>query len=147
MGIKLAVLGSVFISMAVAASGVAQEAKHYEPTVVSLDTHPLPDWYGDAKLGIFIHWGLYSVPGWAPLSHPDHDFASEDYIVYNPYAEWYLNVVRIPGSPTQKYDQEHFGPHHNYYDFKTQFDAESKKWNPDAMAAIFRDASRPTIDG
>lgn len=140
MGIKLAVLGSVFISLAVTASGVAQQAKHYEPTVASLDTHPLPDWYGDAKLGIFIHWGLYSVPAWAPLNHPDHDFASEDYIVYNPYAEWYLNVVRIPGSPTQKYDQEHFGPHHNYYDFAKQFNAESKKWNPDAMAEVFRDA-------
>ena len=25
-----------------------------------------PDWFRDAKLGIFIHWGVYSVPGWAP---------------------------------------------------------------------------------
>ena len=114
--------------------------QHYEPTLASLDAHPLPGWFDDAKLGIFVHWGLYSVPGWAPLQHPDHDFASQDYIVNDPYAEWYLNVVRIPGSPTQLYDREHFGPNHNYYDFAVDFNRESKKWNPDAMAAIFREA-------
>ena len=124
----------------VAAFAQNAEQKHYEPTIESLDTHPLPAWYDDAKLGIFIHWGLYSVPGWAPVKHPDHDFASEDYIVYDPYAEWYYNVVRIPGSPTQQYDREHFGPNHNYYDFTSTFNTESKKWDPDKMAGIFRDA-------
>jgi len=47
-----------------------QAPAHYEPTLESLNRHPLPEWYADAKLGIFIHWGLYSVPGWAPLVHP-----------------------------------------------------------------------------
>ena len=117
----------------------AQEAGKYEPTLESLDRHPLPQWYAGAKLGIFIHWGLYSVPGWAPLNHPEHDFASSDYIKYNPYAEWYLNVLRIPGSPTAAYHKEHFGEH-GYYDFSTEFNRETKKWNPDAMAAVFREA-------
>jgi alpha-L-fucosidase len=40
----------------------------YEATLESLNKHPLPEWYADAKLGIFIHWGLYSVPGWAVLT-------------------------------------------------------------------------------
>jgi len=40
----------------------AQNPMQYEATIESLDRHPLPDWYADAKLGIFIHWGLYSVP-------------------------------------------------------------------------------------
>ena len=114
--------------------------KHYEPTIASLDTHPLPGWYDDAKLGIFIHWGLYSVPAWAPLKHPDHDFSSDDYIKYDPYAEWYYNTVRVPGSPTQEYDREHYGPNHNYYDFTSTFNTETKKWDPAKMAAIFRDA-------
>src|SRR3569623_2532528 len=78
----------------------AQAPTHYEPTLESLDQQPLPQWYAGAKLGIFIHWGLYSVPGWAPVNHPAHDFSSSDYIKYHPYAEWYLNVLRIPGSPT-----------------------------------------------
>jgi alpha-L-fucosidase len=105
----------------------AQAQKHYEPTIESLDTHPLPAWY-------------YSVPGWAPVQHANHDFASLDYIVNDPYAEWYLNTVRIPNSPTQQYDKEHYGPHHNYYDFTPIFNQESKKWNPDKMAAIFEAA-------
>lgn len=34
----------------------------YEPTWDSLDSRPLPKWYDDAKVGIFLHWGVYSVP-------------------------------------------------------------------------------------
>jgi alpha-L-fucosidase len=36
----------------------------YEPTWESLDTRPLPQWYADAKVGIFIHWGVFSVPSY-----------------------------------------------------------------------------------
>ncbi len=42
---------------------MAPEPQHYEPTLDSVRRHPLPDWYQNAKLGIFVHWGLYSVPG------------------------------------------------------------------------------------
>ncbi|HEY3703766.1 MAG TPA: alpha-L-fucosidase [Terracidiphilus sp.] len=115
----------------------AQETGKYEATVESLDKHPLPAWYAGAKLGIFIHWGLYSVPGWAPLNHPDHDFSSNDYIKYDPYAEWYLNTVRVPGSPTAQYHREHYGDK-GYYEFAPEFNRESKKWNPDAMAEAFK---------
>jgi alpha-L-fucosidase len=118
----------------------AQAPAKYEPTLESLDRHPLPEWYAGAKLGIFIHWGLYSVPGWAPLPHPDHDYTSADSIKYNPYAEWYYNVVRIEGSPTQAYHREHYGADFNYYNFAPVFNREIKKWNPDEMAGIFRDA-------
>jgi hypothetical protein len=112
----------------------------YEPTLSSLNSHPLPQWYADAKLGIFVHWELYSVPGWAPLQHPNHDFTSLDYIKNNPYAEWYYNVMRVPGSPTQAYHREHFGANFNYYDFAPVFDRETQKWNPDQMAKAFKDA-------
>lgn len=36
--------------------------KKYEPTWDSLDTRPLPAWFDEAKFGIFIHWGVFSVP-------------------------------------------------------------------------------------
>ena len=123
-----------------AVSTNAQTPTHYEPTVESLNQHPLPQWYADAKLGIFVHWGLYSVPGWAPLVHPEHDFTAPDYIKNNPYAEWYLNVMRIDGSPTQAYHREHYGADYDYYNFAPTFDQEIKKWNPDAWAKTFRDA-------
>ena len=63
-------------------------------------------WYDDAKLGIFIHWGLYSVPGWAPRV-PDiqqlliHD-GPKRMLRESPYAEWYRNSMQIKGSPTQR---------------------------------------------
>src|SRR6476620_11372688 len=94
----LLIAGLVALSPVI--GGAPQPAPTYEPTVESLDKHPLPDWYADAKLGIFVHWGLYSVPGWAPTVHAEHDFFTLDYITHNPYAEWYLNSMRIDGSPT-----------------------------------------------
>ena len=133
----LAAISAAVITLCAVCS--AQGPAKYEPTLESLDRHPLPQWYAGAKLGIFIHWGLYSVPGWAPVNHPEHDFSSADYIKYNPYAEWYLNVLRIPGSPTAQYQKEHFGDA-GYYDFAPTFNRESKKWDPDKMAAIFKEA-------
>jgi alpha-L-fucosidase len=117
----------------------AQAPAHYQPTLESLSRHPLPQWYADAKLGIFVHWGLYSVPGWAPLSHPEHDFRNVDYIKNNPYAEWYYNVMRIDGSPTQAYHRQHYGGA-DYYNFAPVFNQESAKWKPDQWAGIFHDA-------
>jgi len=87
----------------------AQTPVRYEPTLESLNRHPVPQWYADAKLGIFIHWGLYSVPGWAPLVHPEHDFTSPDYIHHNHYAEWYLNSMRLEGSRRRPINHEHYG--------------------------------------
>ena len=115
----------------------AQDQKHYEPTIESLDTHPLPAWYDDAKLGIFIHWGLYSVPAWAEPQDPKHITGG---VGNTPYAEWYYNSMRNPGSPTQKYHAEHYGADFNYYSFMPVFNKEIEKWDPEKMAAIFRDA-------
>ena len=92
------------------------------------------------------NWGYLSIgactrcPGWAPLSHPNHDFSSQDYIKNNPYAEWYLNVMRIDGSPTQAYHREHYGADYDYYNFAPVFDREIQKWKPEAWAKVFRDA-------
>ena len=44
-------------------------AQKYEPNWESLDSRPGPQWFPDAKFGIFIHWGLYSVPAWAPTGN------------------------------------------------------------------------------
>jgi alpha-L-fucosidase len=130
-------LGAVLMSSSL--SNAQQAPQKYEPTLESLDLHPLPEWYAGAKLGIFIHWGLYSVPGWAPLNHPGHDFSSDDYIKYDPYAEWYYNTMRIDGSPTQAYHREHYGANFDYYNFAPIFDQESQKWDPNQWATVFHD--------
>lgn len=112
----------------------------YTPDLASLRTHTVPAWFANAKLGIFVHWGLYSVPGWAPLSHPEHDFANPDYIINDPYAEWYYNVMRIPGSPTARYHHEHYGDGDYYTTFTPMFNQASRNWNAATWAKIFSDA-------
>ena len=58
-------LALVLVCWLAAAPLLAAEKK-YEPTWESLDRRPCPAWFHDAKFGIFIHWGVYSVPAWAP---------------------------------------------------------------------------------
>lgn len=38
------------------------DSDNYVPTWTELDSRPLPEWYDSSKIGIFIHWGVYSVP-------------------------------------------------------------------------------------
>lgn len=40
----------------------SDKLKEYEPTWASLDNRPLPKWYDENKVGIFIHWGVFAVP-------------------------------------------------------------------------------------
>ena len=49
----------------VRAQSASVPAGAYQPTWESLDSRPAPSWYLDAKFGIFIHWGVYSVPSFA----------------------------------------------------------------------------------
>ncbi len=96
---KLAFLG------ALASFCIAAPVRQYTADWPSLREHPMPDWFKNAKFGIFIHWGLYSVPGWAP---PEGTYGEMDFTQFlknNPYAEWYLNSLRIVGSPTWQYRQ------------------------------------------
>ena len=110
----------------------------YKPTVASLEKHKVPDWYNNAKLGIFIHWGLYSVPAWAPVKAQMGTMPPKEFYKYNPYAEWYLNSMRIKGSPTQMHEFVTYGKNFNYYDFAKTFDKEIQKWNPKKMADLFK---------
>ena len=55
----------------------------FKPTWGSLDSRVIPEWFQKSKFGIFIHWGVYSVPSWRKLS--DERCGS--------YAEWYYACV------------------------------------------------------
>ena len=58
----LAVGCVVLLSLRVGACGAAEK---YEANWESLDKRPTPQWWVDAKFGIFIHWGVYAVPAWS----------------------------------------------------------------------------------
>ena len=116
----------------------------YEPTLESVRTHVVPDWFHDAKLGIFIHWGLYSVPGWAPTTGPLYEVVAREgwqgWFARNPYAEWYMNSLRIPGSPTASYHAQHFGADFPYERFVETFNRDTSSWDPSRWADLFRRA-------
>jgi len=117
---------------------------HYAPTVESIRQHPLPDWYDDAKLGIFVHWGLYSVPAYAASRKDPFTVIAEGgfdkYFRENPYAEWYLNTLKFADGPTRAYHDRTFGPDFAYEDFQPLFEREAAKWVADDWARLFRDA-------
>lgn len=104
----------------------------YQATWESIDARPLPEWYTDAKFGIFIHWGVYSVPAYAPT----------DVSLYAKYAEWYWKRMSDPQS--EGYEQFRafhdrvFGPETSYEELAPLFRAEL--FDPSAWASLFRDA-------
>lgn len=113
----------------------------YSADKESIIKHEVPKWFNDAKFGIFIHWGLYSVPAFAVTGRTFIESINQlDHFVKNPYAEWYLNSLRIDGSPTQKYHQETFGDNFSYDDFIPIFNEKIQKWNPEEIAKIFKKA-------
>lgn len=114
----------------------------YAPTVSSLRGHPVPEWYEDAKFGIFIHWGLFSIPGFAPrLDHVSKAF-TEHYplgAVMTPYTEWYDNAIRVPESPSAAHHREHWQSR-PYADFRSAFETGLEQWDPADWAALFERA-------
>jgi alpha-L-fucosidase len=97
-------------------------------------SRPVPDWYLDAKLGIFIHWGAYSVPAWA---EPTGELGAVDdgvWFRHNPYAEWYFNTIRFEDSPARAHHREAYGDA-PYDDFLDSWRAEA--FDPAAWTALF----------
>ena len=89
----------------------------YEPSWDSLQQYQVPQWYQDAKFGIFIHWGVYSVPAFGN--------------------EWYPRNMYVQGSPEFEHHVKTYGPQSQfgYKDFIPLFKAE--KFDPAAWADLF----------
>jgi alpha-L-fucosidase len=102
--------------------------------------HTAPAWFDDAKLGIFVHWGLYSVPAWAPLAKPGVHLDADAWARgENAYAEWYENSLRIPGSPTAEHHATTYGDA-PYGDFRGPFKTMLERWDPAPWAELFASA-------
>lgn len=93
------------------------------PTWEELQSRPYPKWFTDAKLGIFIHWGVYSVPAYS---------GKED------YGEWFLRGLQLGDSLRTSFMRENYGEDFTYYDFAPLFRAEL--FDPDGWADLFRRA-------
>jgi alpha-L-fucosidase len=96
-------------------------AANFAPTWESLDARDNPQWFEDAKFGIFIHWGVYSVPAWGPKDR---------------YSEWYWHDMQNKKGETWKFHRETYGEAFQYQDFADDFSAEL--FDPKQWADIFK---------
>lgn len=100
---------------------------------------PCPDWYAKPQLGIFIHWGMFAVPAFAPGGVSIADLFRTDYdnaMAISPYAEWYWNAMRVPGSPTADYHARVHGER-PYAAFREDFEAAARTFDAGAWADLF----------
>lgn len=113
----------------------------YEADQKSLKLHELPGWFDDAKLGVIVAWGLYSIPAYAPTEKTSHRLISEEgwqeYYKRTPYGEWYPNAIKIKGSPAYEYHKKNYGDTFTYEDFAPEFKKHIKKWDPKKWAGFF----------
>ncbi len=111
---------------------MAQEHKYDKELWAAIDARPTPEWFADAKFGIFIFWGPYSVPAWSPAGT---------------YSEWYqywyqTHSVFGNNNPDPEaipeFQKKAFGDESNFYDFGPMFKAEL--YDPEEWADLFKRA-------
>ncbi|XP_023344127.1 alpha-L-fucosidase [Eurytemora carolleeae] len=108
-GTKKPVLGTGFTVLLLFVCCCLVESR-YQPTWESLDTRPLPSWYDEAKIGVFMHWGPYSVPG----------VASEWF-----WFQWKRNDPNNAGDQSVvQYMNKYYPPDFKYQEFGSQLRAE-----------------------
>ena len=91
----------------------------YTPDWQSLDSRPLPEWFDKAKFGVFVHWGVFSVPAWG--------------------SEWFWWHWKGEGLPQyEQFMRDNYPPGFSYADFGPQFTA--RFFNPDSWADLFQAA-------
>lgn len=114
-----------------------RSSQAFRPDLESVKTHQLPQWYDDFKLGIFIHWGAYSVPAFAPPTYELGEVPpDEDWFANNPYAEWYMNSVRVGHGPSYEHHVQTYGPSFPYENFTQTWKAE--RWDPADWVDLFK---------
>src|SRR5919198_808548 len=139
------VLTAIGVTGAAAASGALRTGfawatagpSHYDPTWASVDQHPpAPEWFQDAKFGIYYHWGTWSVPAFG--------------------SEWYPRNMWISGSAENQHHVATYGdlstfPYHlfinggrdrngNFVQFAPKLKSAGGNWDPNEWAQLFFDA-------
>ncbi|HEY1751829.1 MAG TPA: alpha-L-fucosidase [Caulobacteraceae bacterium] len=100
---------------------------------------PCPAWYAAPQLGVFIHWGMFAVPAWAPRGASITDLTLNRYdevFTLAPYAEWYANALRIPESPTAAHHAQAWGGR-PYERFRDDFERAAAAFDSGAWADLF----------
>jgi alpha-L-fucosidase len=103
---------------------------------------PCPAWYARPQLGVFIHWGMFAVPAFAPRGDSITDLSRTDYdhlFARAPYAEWYWNATRLKGSETAERHRRLYGDR-PYQAFRPEFEKAAEAFDAGAWADLFHAA-------
>lgn len=136
MKIKILLITSILF-LGIVNQIFAQTQNSFNPTFESLEkSNPVPEWFKDAKFGIYFHWGVYSVPAYGN--------------------EWYPRNMYIKGSQENKHHEEIYGDVYqwpfnkfitgakdkqgNFVQFAPKLKSEGGKFDPDEWAQLFLDA-------
>src|SRR6188768_3998637 len=114
--LTLLLLSSVFIAF----------AQTYQDNWQSLNQRKIPAWFHQDKFGIFIHWGVYAVPSYAPVIPNSGDS----------YSEWYWYRLNEKQKDFTAFHNKNYGADFAYPQFETQFKAEM--FNPQQWAYVFK---------
>jgi len=127
----------LFIAGIICKISAQTQKQDFQPTFASLEkSNPVPEWFKDAKFGIYFHWGVYTVPAFAN--------------------EWYPRDMYVKGSPENKHHTEIYGdvsqwPYNNFItgakdnqgnfvQFAPKLKSEGGKFDPEEWAQLFADA-------
>ncbi len=137
MKCRITVFLFLFFAGTIGKISAQTQSQEFQPTFESLDkANPVPEWFKDAKFGIYFHWGVYSVPAFGN--------------------EWYPRSMYIKGSPENKHHIADYGdpsewPYNyfitgakdkqgNFVQFAPKLKSEGGKFDPDEWAQLFADA-------
>ncbi|RZL17862.1 MAG: alpha-L-fucosidase [Pedobacter sp.] len=114
----LLMLSTLFATVAV--------AQKYEANWNSLNQRKIPEWFHQDKFGIFIHWGVYAVPSYAPVIENSGDS----------YSEWYWWRLNEKQKDFSSFHDKNYGEDFMYPSFEKSFKAEL--YDPNAWADLFK---------
>jgi len=104
----------------------AISAQNFEANWASLNKRGIPAWFQQDKFGIFIHWGTYAVPAYAPVI-PNSGYS---------YSEWYWYRLNEKQKDFKTFHDKNYGADFLYPQFELQFKAEL--FDPQQWADVFK---------
>lgn len=111
----------ILIGFILTTTSLFAQQNNSEQLIKSITERPYPQWFKDAKLGIFIHWGLYSVPAYGGKES---------------YSEWFLRGLQTKDTLRTNFLKKTYGEDFTYKDLAHEFKAEL--FNPKEWAAFFK---------
>jgi len=142
--------GAVALGLGVAAASVSWSSRalaqtRYTASWASVDQHKMPEWFEDAKFGIYYHWGAFATAAfgseWYPRNMYDRAGNSAEYqhhlqVYGDPYADWPYNKFLTGANDKSG----------NFVQFAPKLKSAGGAWDPDAWAQMFIDSGARFAD-